>query len=97
MAESPEPLIADLVKPGVAVSYHLSDGSTGRARYPFPAGSDPVEGVENLLTDKRRTGSLLAVDSIDDLEEAGTDLYVVVQHIVAVTVQKGFDRIAAAG
>jgi hypothetical protein len=37
------------------------------------------------------------VDSIDDLEEAGTDLYVVVQHIVAVTVQKGFDRIAAAG
>ena len=97
MSESSEPLIADLVMPGVAVSYHLGDGSTGRARYPFPAGSDPVEGVENLLRDKRRTGSLLAVDSIDDLEEADTDLYVVVQHIVAVTVQKGFDLIAAAG
>jgi hypothetical protein len=75
----------------------MGDGSTARARYPFPAGSDPMEGVENLLRDKRRTGSLLAVDSLDDLEEAGTDLYVVVQHIVAATVQKGFDLIAAAG
>jgi hypothetical protein len=56
-----------------------------------------MEGVENLLRDKRRTGSLLAVDSIDDLEEAGSDLYVVVQHIVAVTVRKGFDLIAATG
>jgi hypothetical protein len=97
MAESPEPLIADLVKPGVAVSYHLSDGSAGRARYPFPAGSDPLEGVENLLRDKRRTGSLLAVDSIDDDEGAGADLYVVVQEIVAVRVQRGFDLLAAAG
>jgi hypothetical protein len=94
---SPDDLIADLVKPGVAVSYHMGDGSTARARYPFPAGSDPMEGVENLLRDKRRTGSLLAVDSLDDLEEAGTDLYAVVQHIVAVTVQKGFDLIAAVG
>jgi hypothetical protein len=34
-----------------------------------------VEGVENLLRDKRKTGRLLAVDSLDDLEEAGTDLY----------------------
>jgi hypothetical protein len=50
-----------------------------------------------LLRDKRRTGRLLAVDSIDDDEGAGADLYVVVQHIVAVTVQKGFDLTAAAG
>jgi hypothetical protein len=56
-----------------------------------------VEGVENLLRDKCRTGSLLAVDSIDDLGEASTDLYVVVQHIVAVTGQKGFDLMAATG
>jgi hypothetical protein len=97
VAESPDNLRADLVKPGVAVSYHLTDGSTARARYPFPAGSDSVEGVENLLREKRRTGRLLAVDSIDDLEEAGTNLYVVVQHIVAVTVQEGFDLMAAAG
>ena len=40
-------LIADLVKPGVAVSYHMGDGSTARARYPFPPGADLVEGVEN--------------------------------------------------
>jgi hypothetical protein len=94
---STDDLILDLVKPGVQVSYHMGDGSTARCAYPFPAGSDPLEGVENLLREKRRTGSLLAVDSIDDDEGAGSDLYVVAQEIVAVRVQKGFDLIAAAG
>jgi hypothetical protein len=86
-------LVVDLVKPGFSVSYHLSDGSTARARY--LAGS--IENVEALLQQKRDTGQLLQVDSIDDDEGAGSDLYVAVSHIVAVRVQKGFDLIAAAG
>jgi hypothetical protein len=49
VAESPDNLIADLVKPGVAVSYHLSDGSTARASY--VAGG--IENVETLLQQKR--------------------------------------------
>jgi hypothetical protein len=35
------------------------------------------------------------VGRVTKLRQAGTDLYVVVQHIVAVTVQKGFDLMAA--
>jgi hypothetical protein len=50
-----------------------------------------------LLRDKHRTRSLLAVDPIDDDEGAGADLYVVVQAIVAVRVQRSFDLMAAAG
>jgi hypothetical protein len=93
VSESPENLIADLVDRGVSVSYHLSDGSTARARY--LAGS--VENVETLLQQKRDSGQLLQVDSIDDDEGAGSDLYVVVRAIVAVRVQKGFDLMTAAG
>jgi hypothetical protein len=93
VAESPEPLLADLVKPGVQVSYHMGDGSTARASY--VAGS--IENVEALLQQKRDSGQLLQVDSIDDDEGAGADLYVVVQEIVAVRIQKGFDPVAAAG
>jgi hypothetical protein len=71
----------------------MGDGSTARASY--VAGS--IENVEALLQQKRDSGQLLQVDSIDDDEGAGADLYVVVQEIVAVRIQKGFDPVAAAG
>lgn len=91
MSESRDNLIADLVKPGVVVAYYLSDGSTARARYPHDGARPVVEDVEATLALAKRTGKLLAVDSIDAETDATMDTFIVPQHVIAVRVEKGLD------
>jgi hypothetical protein len=55
------------------VAYYLSDGSSGRAKYPWDNQGDPVEAVQNLIREKKRSGSLLSVDSLDSSTDVGAE------------------------
>jgi hypothetical protein len=76
-------LAADPSLERVQVAYYLSDGSTARASYPWDGQSDAVEGVETLIKEKRRSGSGLAVDSLDSNQAANAERFVSASHIVA--------------
>jgi hypothetical protein len=67
----------------VLVAYYLSDGTTARARYPWDGKSDAVEAVETLIREKKRSGSGLAVDSLDSEQDANAERFIAPSHIVA--------------
>jgi hypothetical protein len=66
----------------VQVAYYLSDGTTARASYPS-TNADPVEAVEALIREKKRSGSGLAVDSLDIASSDGAERFIAPSHIVA--------------
>jgi hypothetical protein len=76
-------LAADPSLTSVLVAYYLSDGTTGRARYPWDGQSDAVEAVEMLIKEKKRSGSGLAVDSLDSDQDANAERFIAPSHIVA--------------
>ena len=54
---------ADVSLDSIQVAFFLSDGTTARAEY--PENPDPCAAVEALIMDKKRSGSGIAVDSLD--------------------------------
>jgi hypothetical protein len=76
-------LAADPSLTSVSVAYYLSDGSTGRASYPWDGQSDAVEAVEALLREKKRSGSGLAVDSLDSSDDVNAERFISPNHICA--------------
>ena len=76
-------LVADPSLTSVSVAYYLSDGSTARARYPWDGQGDAVEAVETLIREKRRSGSGLAVDSLDSDQDVNAERFISPNHICA--------------
>lgn len=72
----------------VTVAYYLSDGTTARASYPNPSeGTDFVEAIERLIIEKKRTGKLLAVDSLDIASGGAAERFIVPGAVVAVVIE----------
>ena len=82
-SETAARLAADPSLDRVAVAYHLSDGTTARATYPWDGQDDIVETVEALVREKRRTGRGLAVDSLDSDQGQNAERFIAPSHIVA--------------
>ena len=89
MTETGARLAADPSLTSVAVAYYLSDGSTARATYPWDGQSDAVEAVETLIREKQRTGSGLAVDSLDSDQSVNAERFISPSQIVAWVVFAG--------
>jgi hypothetical protein len=68
----------------ITVAFYLSDGTTARASYPNPPqGTDPTEAVEALIREKKRSGSGIAVDSMDSETGGALERFIAPAHIVA--------------
>jgi hypothetical protein len=74
---------ADLTLIELTVAYYLSDGTTARASYPYDSNTDPAEAVEALIREKKRSGSGIAVDSMDISSGTGAERFIAPSHIVA--------------
>jgi hypothetical protein len=81
----------------IDVAFYASDGTTFRSTFPAPpAGTDPIEAIEQLLREKKRTGKLLECDSADINSGSGSRIFLVPSAVIGVIVQKSFDYSAVA-
>lgn len=76
-------LVADPSLTRVAVTYYLADSTTARATYPWDGHSDLADAVESLIRAKKRSGSGLAVDSLDSDQGVSAERFISPSHIVA--------------
>jgi len=58
-------------------------------RYPWDGKSGAVEAVEALIRQRKRSGSGIAVDSLDSFNDANAERLIAANHIVAWVVSAG--------
>jgi hypothetical protein len=79
-------LAADPSLTSLVVAFYLSDGSTARSTFKWDGKPDAIEAVENLLTEKLRLRSSLAVDSLDSDQTTMAERFIRPEHVVAYVV-----------
>jgi hypothetical protein len=87
--DSGERLIADLREHGRVVAYMLVDGSTAKASYVHDNARPMVlDAMDTLAAAKESGRFLLQVESIDDDSGDQMDLFINVDAVVAVKIQR---------